>query len=313
VPNQAILCSICEAASHRGFDLPWLCLTHREVGKMEVKKLITGEEIPVLGLGTWRMGGSLYPDYSQDSQVVELIQTAIQLGYTHIDTAELYADGHTEELIGRAVKDFPRESLFITTKVWHTNLSYSAVLRSLEGSLKRLGSHYVDFCLIHYPDPATPLQETFKALNELVANGKVRYLGVSNFSLQQMQEARAISAAPIVTNQVPYNLYNPAYRKNGVLKYCQEQGVLLTAYSPFDRGTVLNDPEVKRIAALHGKTTAQVALAWLIRQPGVITIPMSGNRSHLKSNLEALDIQFSREEIDRLNNLEMPEEALWPE
>jgi diketogulonate reductase-like aldo/keto reductase len=280
---------------------------------MEVRKLITGEEIPVLGLGTWRMGGSLYPDNSQDSQVVELIQTAIQLGYTHIDTAEVYADGHTEELIGRAVRVFPRESLFITTKIWHTNLSYAAVLRSLEGSLKRLDSNYVDLCLIHYPDPATPLRETFEALNELVASGKVRHLGVSNFNIQQMQEAQAFSNSPIVTNQVPYNLYNPAYRLNGMLKYCQEQGLLLTAYSPFDRGTVLNDPEVMRIAGLHGKTPAQVALAWLFRQPGVITIPMSGNRSHLKSNLEALEIQFSQEEIECLNNLEMPEEALWPE
>jgi diketogulonate reductase-like aldo/keto reductase len=280
---------------------------------MEVKKLITGEEIPVLGLGTWRMGGSLYPDNSQDSQVVELIQTAIQLGYTHIDTAEVYADGHTEELVGRALKGFPRESLFITTKIWHTNLSYPAVLRSLEGSLKRLDSDYVDLCLIHNPDPDTPMRETFDALNQLAASGKVRHLGVSNFNLQQMQEAQAFSNSPIVTNQVPYNLYNPAYRKNGVLKYCQEQGVLLTAYSPFDRGAVLNDPEVMRIAAAHGKTPAQVALTWLVRQPGVITIPMSGSGSHLKSNLEALEIQFSQQEIDTLDNLEMPEEALWPE
>jgi diketogulonate reductase-like aldo/keto reductase len=248
---------------------------------MEVKKLITGAEIPVLGLGTWRMGGSLQPDYSQDSQVVEILQTAIRLGYTLIDTAEVYADGHTEELVGRAVRSFPRESLFITTKIWHTNLGFSAVHQSLEGSLKRLNSDYVDLCLIHNPDPATPLSETFDALNELVAGGKVRYLGVSNFNLQQMQKAQALSNSPIVTNQVPYNLYNHAYLKNGVLRHCQEQGVLLTAYAPFERGVVLNDPEVGRIAATYGKTPAQIALAWLLRQPGVITIPMSGNPAHL--------------------------------
>lgn len=280
---------------------------------MEGKKLITGEEIPVLGLGTWRMGGSLHPDYSQDSQVVEIIQTAIQLGYTHIDTAEVYADGHTEELVGQAARRFHREALFITTKIWHTNLSYSAVHSALDRSLKRLNSDYVDLCLIHYLDPVTPLRETFDALNELIARGKVRHIGVSNFRLQQMQEAQALSGSPIVTNQVPYNLYNHAYRKNGVLKYCQEQGILLTAYSPFDRGVVLNDPEVKRIAAMHGKTPAQVALAWLVRQPGVITIPMSADPSHLKSNLDALAIQFSQPELESLDNLEMPEEALWPE
>jgi diketogulonate reductase-like aldo/keto reductase len=128
-----------------------------------------------------------------------------------------------------------------------------------------------------------------------------------------MQQAQALSSPPIVTNQVPYNLYNLEYVKNGVLKHCQEQGVLLTAYSPFDRGTVLGDPEVVRIADMYGKTPAQIALAWLLRQPGVITIPMSEDPAHLKSNLGALDIQFSMEDIEILDNLEMPEEALWPE
>jgi diketogulonate reductase-like aldo/keto reductase len=285
----------------------------REVGRMEYKQLVTGEEIPVLGLGTWRIGGSLHPDYSQDSQGVHILQTAIQLGYTHIDTAEIYADGHTEELIGRAARSLSRESLYIATKIWHTNLGYSAVHRSVEGSLKRLNMDYVDLCLIHYPDSATPLAETFDALNELVSQGKIRHIGVSNFNLEGMIKAQALSSSPIVTNQVPYNLYNHAYVKNGVLAYCQEQGILLTAYSPFDRGAVLNDPEVRRIASEHGKTPAQVALAWLIRQPGVITIPMSGDPSHLKSNLDALGILFSRQDIVSLENLEMPEEALWPE
>jgi diketogulonate reductase-like aldo/keto reductase len=280
---------------------------------MKYKRLITGEEIPVLGLGTWRMGGSLHPDYSQDDQVVELLKTAIQLGYTHIDTAEVYADGHTEELVGRAISDFPRKSLFITTKIWHTNLGDSAIGESLDRSLKRLNSDYVDLCLIHYPDPATPLTETFDALNRLVALGKIRDIGVSNFDLQQMNKAQALSSSPIVTNQVPYNLYNHAYVKNGVLKYCQEHGILLTAYSPFDRGVVLNDPEVGKIAAMYGKTPAQIALAWLFNQPGVITIPMSGDPDHLRSNLASLDIQFSSQDMEILNNLEMPEESLWPE
>jgi diketogulonate reductase-like aldo/keto reductase len=280
---------------------------------MKYKMLITGEEIPVLGLGTWRMGGSLQPDYSQDNQVVEILQTAIQLGYTHIDTAEIYAGGHTEELVGRASKKFPRESLFITTKIWHANLSFASVHGSFDASLKRLDSDYIDMCLIHYPDPATPLRETFDALNELVAHGKIRYIGVSNFDLRQMQEAQALSDSPITTNQVPYNLYRHTYRKNGVINYCQEQGILVTAYSPFDRGVVLDDPEVGKIASSYGKTAAQIALAWLIYQPGVITIPMSGDPSHLRSNLDALDIQFSSHDLEILDNLEMPEEALWPE
>jgi len=163
---------------------------------MEYKKLVTGEEIPVLGLGTWRMGGSLHPDYSQDSQVVELFQDRIQLGYTHIDTAEVYADGHTEELVGRAASDFPRKSLFITTKIWHTNLGYSAVAR-IYRSLADTPEQRVYRSL---PDPqsgsATPLPETFNALNELVARGKIRNIGVSNFDLHQMQKSASALQYP---------------------------------------------------------------------------------------------------------------------
>src|SRR3990172_3256303 len=115
---------------------------------MEYKRLFNGEKISVLGLGTWRMGGSLYPDYSQDDQVIGTIQAAIELGYTHIDTAEMYAAGHTEELVGKAILNFPRQSLFITTKIWHTNLSYEDIHPALQGSLRRLGTDYIDICLV---------------------------------------------------------------------------------------------------------------------------------------------------------------------
>jgi len=280
---------------------------------MKYKTLLDGTKIPVLGLGTWRLGGSMAADYSQDEQVVEIMQTAIRLGYTHIDTAEIYGNGHTEELVGRAIQGFEREDLFITSKIWQSNLQYEAVHHSVEGSLKRLQTDYLDLCLIHWPNANIPLKETLRALDELVAQGMIRSLGVSNFDLEQLKEACSLAKTPIVTNQVPYNLYNRVYAHNGVLGHCQASGILLTAYTPFERGEPLRNPVVKQIADKYNVTAAEVALCWLIRQPNVITIPMSTNPQHLETNLGALKLELSAEDLQQLERLTMPDESLWPE
>jgi diketogulonate reductase-like aldo/keto reductase len=139
----------------------------------------TGEKIPEIGLGTWRMGGGSTPDRSRDKEWIEAIRTAIELGMTHVDTAEMYGAGHAEELVGEAIKGYPREELFIATKVWPTNLRYEAVLRSCEGSLRRLGLKHVDLYMIHWPSEEVPLRETMKALEMLYKDGKVRAPQVS--------------------------------------------------------------------------------------------------------------------------------------
>src|SRR3990172_9382594 len=158
--------------------------------EMKFEEMPGGGRIPVLGLGTYGMGGGMSPSYSQDEKIVNAIRTAIVLGYTHIDTAEMYASGHTEELVGRAIKDFNRADLLIATKVKPANLRYQDVLAALQGSLKRLDTEYVDLYLIHWPNSSIPLEETFRALNELVARGQARRLGVSNFSLNELKRAR---------------------------------------------------------------------------------------------------------------------------
>lgn len=268
---------------------------------MHYETLYNGEQIPVLGLGTWAIGGRFSPDRSRDAEFVASIRTAIELGYAHIDTAEMYAGGHTEQLVGRAVKDFKRDDVFVATKVSPSNLRYADVPRALAGSLKRLDLDYVDLYLIHWPNNRIPLGETFKALNEAVTRGQVRYLGVSNFNLDELQRAQTLSDTPIITNQVPYSLAERRYVRNGVLAYCQQEGILLTAYSPI-KGSVLKNPTLRRIAEQHKATTAQVALNWLIRQKNVITIPKSTNEQHLRDNLGALDLQFSRDEIETLDS-----------
>lgn len=280
---------------------------------MKYRTLNNGEQIPVLGFGTWRLGGNMSPDYSRDKECVALIQSAVEAGYTHIDTAEMYAGGHTEELIGRAIQRFNRQDIFLTTKIWHTHLEQQAAIAALENSLKRLHTDYIDACLVHWPSNSTPLEDTFAGLNQLVEQGKVRYLGVSNFDLPSLKRAQEFAATPLITNQVPYNLYNRTYVKNGVYDYCQEQGILLTAYSPFDRGSLLQNPRLVEIAARYGATTAQIALSWLVSQEGVITIPMSTSHEHLNNNLQALEIELEESDCTILDQLELPEESLWPE
>jgi len=275
--------------------------------------LYNGDRIPVLGQGTWGLGGGMTPDYSRDDLFLKVIRNAIELGYTHLDTAEMYGKGHTEELVGRAIKGFKRQDLFITSKVWHITMNYQDTLKALKTSLRRLETDYLDLYLIHRPNRDIPLEETFRALNELVEQGKIRHLGVSNFNLEQLKRAKALSDTPLVTNQVPYNLHNREYVKNGVLDYCQQNGILLTAYSPIDRGHLINDPSIRRIAEKYNATATQVALQWLICQPNVIALPMSSKIEHLRENLGALDLQLSAQDIQALTDIELPEEALWPE
>jgi len=273
------------------------------MGIQKFKTSSNGIKIPTLGLGTWSIGGGTTADNSQDERAVKVIRKAIELGYAHIDTAEMYGSGHTEELIGRAIRGIDRQSLFITSKVWDTHLHYEDVLQACARSLKRLGTGYLDLYLIHWPNTRIPLQETFKALNELVRRGMVRHLGVSNFNLEQLERARMHSESPILTNQVPYNLYDRKYTAMGMLKYCQENKILLTAYSPIDRGALLGHPELRKIAENHGAAPAQVALNWLVRQPQVIAIPMSMNVDHLKANLGALELDLTADEIRVLDQI----------
>lgn len=264
---------------------------------------INGLRLPKIGFGTWNIGGGSSPDRSRDTASLAALRSALELGYTHFDTAEMYAAGHTEELLGKAIRESgaPRASLFITSKVSPEHLGYDAVLRSCEASLRRLGLEYVDLYLIHWPSPHMKLPDAFRALNKLVVDGKVRHLGVSNFDLPLLKEARELSANGIITNQVPYSLRDRSYVRNGVLDYCQHSGILLTAYSPLDVGHLKPSVAVKSLAKTRSLDPYQVALAWLVAQPCVISIPMSENAAHQRQNLEAADIRLTDAELQQLN------------
>jgi len=262
---------------------------------------IHGLQIPKIGFGTWRIGNDLFSD--ERSRLA--LRSALEMGYTHFDTAEVYAAGRAEELLGRAIHEMkvPRTALFITSKVSPDHLKYADVLRCCENSLRRLGMDYLDLYLIHWPRVGMKLEETFQALNKLVQDGKVRHLGVSNFNLKLLKNAAALSETPLLTNQVSYSVPDRTYVENGVLEYCQQNDILLTAYTPINHRMTRSNKTLQTIAQAHAVTSPQIALAWLVTQPRVITIPMSFNPQHQAENLQAADIVLDEAEMKLLDRL----------
>jgi diketogulonate reductase-like aldo/keto reductase len=259
---------------------------------------VQGVEVPRLGLGTWRLTGDTCR---------ETVETALDLGYRHIDTAQVYGN---ERQVGDALaaSDVPREEVFLATKLGPER-SYDDVLRTTEESLARLGTDYLDLLLIHWPNgrppgsPPNPLSsapdhaETLDAMNELVDAGTVRNIGVSNFDVDALHEARELSDAPVLTDQVQYH---PFWDQQSLLDYCRVHDVLLTAYSPLGHGGVLDDPVLERIGRRYAKTPAQVALRWLVQQPQVATIPKATSREHLEANLAIFDFELTDGEMDEI-------------
>lgn len=260
-------------------------------------------QIPKIGLGTWTIGGQGEADPTYDEPSLRALHSALDLGYALFDTAEGYAAGYSEELLGQAIREngVPREQVFITSKVSPDHLKYEDVLRCCENSLRRLGMDYLDLYLIHWPRVGMKLAETFRALNQLVQQGKVRHLGVSNFNLKLLKQAADLSETPLLTNQVSYSIPDRTSVENGVLEYCQQNDILLTAYSPVKRRNIKSNQVLQAVAQAHSATPQQIALAWLTTQPRVITIPMSFNPQHQLENLQAADILLSAEEMERIN------------
>lgn len=265
---------------------------------MEFKNLNDKVKIPTLGLGTWKMGGGLTEDKSGDREYLEAISYAINIGISHIDTAEMYAAGHAEELVGEAIKKTEREKLFITTKVAPYHLSYDGVLKSCEKSLDRLNTDYIDLYLIHWPNPLANMKNVMTAFDKLVSEKQIRFVGVSNFSTKQLQNAQKYCQNKIVTNQVEYNLLNLDPEKE-LLSYCQKEKVILTAYSPLAQGGLVGKRYdlIDQLSQKYNKTHIQICLRYLIDQPQVITIPKSSSREHLDEIIGTLGWHLEKEDI----------------
>jgi diketogulonate reductase-like aldo/keto reductase len=264
-----------------------------------------GPLIPVLGMGTWGLGGYNWPDYSRDKEVVEILRYGIEKGLTLIDTAEMYGAGHSEELVGEAIRGL-RERVFIATKVLPDHFRYDDVLRACERSLRRLGTDSIDLYQLHWPNPRVPIRETMRALERLVDEGKVRYIGVSNFSMREMEEARAaLSKHDVYANQVEYSVLERGIEEE-LLPYCQREGITVIAYSPLAQGRVFQGRAARvleEVGRRHGKSIAQVALNWVISKEGVVAIPKTSKKAHLDENIGALGWRLSAEDIQILRKL----------
>lgn len=256
----------------------------------------SGFSIPQLGLGTWQLTGRT---------CTEAVKKALALGYAHIDTAEIY--GNQKE-IGMAISGVNRNKLFITSKVWRDNLGYDDALESAERTLKELGISYLDLLLIHWPNKSIPVKETMKALAELVEEGNVMSIGVSNFTIRHLKEALQVSQVPISVNQVEFHPY--LYQRE-LLEFCRKNGIVLTAYSPLGQGHVLRDKTVHEIAVKNKTTPAQVCIAWAM-QKGATAIPKSSSEAHLKENLDAIEVKLPDDEIRKLDSFHVTKRIVNP-
>jgi diketogulonate reductase-like aldo/keto reductase len=264
---------------------------------MRYLELPDGTTMPVLGLGTWRMGED---SATRDAEVANL-RSAIALGYRLIDTAEMYGEGGAETVVGRALAEafrtgeVAREEMFVVSKVYPHNASRRGTVSACDRSRQRLGLDCIDLYLLHWRG-SHPLADTVQAMELLVAAGKVRAWGVSNLDLADMQELEALTARRCAVNQVYYSLTErgPEF---SLLPWMRERSMPLMAYSPIDQGSLAADGTLAEIGRSRGLTAAQVALAWVVSRPGVVAIPKASSLAHLQENLAAERVALSEDEL----------------
>lgn len=260
--------------------------------------LNSGQEIPILGLGTWQLPGG---------KCTEVIKNALKMGYRHIDTAETYEN---QSDIAPALKasGIERSELFITSKVSRLDLHYDDFLKKTNQILNELDIEYLDLLLIHWPNKDIPIEETLKAMAELKEKGKAKNLGVSNFTEAHLEEVLSLYPGLISVNQVEFHPY--LYQKE-LLDFCQENDILLTAYSPLARGMIFEDPRIKELAEEYEQTPAQLVLKWMMEK-GIVVIPKAGSEAHLKDNLEVLNMDIDAGALEVLDTFNENKRLIAP-
>lgn len=255
--------------------------------------LHNGVEMPWFGLGVFKV--------KEGSEVIDSVKAAIKNGYHSIDTAAVYQN---EEGVGQAIREsgVSREELFITSKVWNSDQGYESALQAYETSLNKLGLDYLDLYLIHWPGK-NKFKETWKALEKLYKDGRVRAIGVSNFKVHHLEELLKDAEIKPMVNQVEYH---PHLTQKDLLAFCQKEGIQLEAWSPLKQGQLLNDPTLSEIAEKYGKSTAQVILRWDL-QSKVVTIPKSIKEQRIIENANIFDFELSTEDMARIDSLNKDE------
>ncbi|NLP49648.1 aldo/keto reductase [Bacillus sp. RO1] len=251
--------------------------------------LHNGVEMPWFGLGVFKV--------EEGQEVESSVKMAIHAGYKSIDTAAIYKN---EEGVGKGIResDVPREELFITTKVWNSDQGYESTLKAFDESMEKLGLEYLDLYLVHWPVKGKYV-ETWKALEKLYKDGRVRAIGVSNFQIHHLQDILDVAEVKPMVNQVEYH---PKLSQVELLNFCKENGIQMEAWSPLMQGQLLDNDALKEIAAAHNKSVAQVILRWDL-QNGVVTIPKSVKEHRIKENADIFDFELSEDEMQKIHAL----------
>lgn len=258
------------------------------------------DEMPMLGLGTWKN--------EDPEQCARSVQTALEMGYRHVDTATAYGN---EDAVGDGLAgaDVPREDVFVATKVWARDLAYDDVLESAERSAERLGVETIDLLYVHWPSHAYDPEETLPAFDELVDRGVIDRVGVSNFTPDQIERARDVLDAPLFANQVEMH---PALNQAQLRAFAEETDLNLVAYSPLGRGIVFEDATLAEIAEKHDVSVAQVSLAWL-RENGVAAIPKATSEAHIRNNFESFSLELDDEDIAAIDDIGRTDRQVDPD
>jgi diketogulonate reductase-like aldo/keto reductase len=275
---------------------------------MRTVVLPDGKRVPVLGQGTWRMGESK----KARTREVAALRLGIELGMSLIDTAEMYGDGGAEEVVAEAI-DGQHKDIFVVTKVYPHNASHSELPKACERSLKRLRIDAIDLYLLHWRERTPPLQETVDAFEKPRDAGKIKRWGVSNFGVDDMEELLSLeNGRKCSANQVLYNLQNREIEFD-LLSWSQTNKIPILAYSPVGHsGALLRNAALKKIAQSHDATPAQIVLAWVLRQPDVITIPKASSEAHVRDNAGSLEIKLTKEDLTDLDREFPPPKSKRP-
>ncbi|HEX7647371.1 MAG TPA: aldo/keto reductase [Noviherbaspirillum sp.] len=273
---------------------------------MQYVTLPSGEAVPALGQGTWNIGDR------QDCRTEEIaaLRTGLDLGMTLIDTAEMYGDGNSEELVGEAIAG-RRDEVFVVSKVLPSNASRRGTIAACERSLARLQTDCIDLYLLHWRGNV-PLEETLQAFEALQRDGKIRHWGVSNFDVDDMEELIVLTGGnAVAANQVLYNLTRRGIEYD-LLPWSAAHRIPTMAYSPIEQGRLLRQAALRQVAARHGASPAQVALAWVLRRGDVIAIPKAGSVKHVRENAAALEIRLTAEDLAELDRAWQPPKSKRP-
>ncbi len=261
---------------------------------------LCNKEIGKIGFGTWGIGGGYWQkDYSRDKESIEILRYAYDKGIRLFDTAEMYGDGHSEELVGRALNKY--EDVLIVSKVWSNHLRHDDLIKSAINSRKRLGVKSIDLYLIHWPNSRIPIEESINAMEELIDSGVIRCMGVSNFDVELLDKAiHSAKKYEVVANEIEYNIYNKKSEKD-IIPFAKKNKIEIIAYSPLAKGEIAYDKTLKKIGEKYNKTSIQIALNYLMKNS--IPIPKAFSKEHIDEIIGSIDFELKEEDYEIIKNM----------